>query len=105
MARRTENWGYKMKSSTLTTIQAIIQADNSVPEEQRNRIIKACKSNQPHRRNLGTLKQVAEEWDCSTKTAAGYVKRFKIDRIEFSQRRHRYDLTQVKAVNLGGSHV
>jgi excisionase family DNA binding protein len=88
-----------MERTTRDGIGALVRADNTLNEEQRQRLAKAVDvAERPQRRRLGTVRQAAEILGVCRRTVERYAREGKLTRIRYSKRRVRYDLDEVQAV-------
>ena len=86
-----------MREDVLSVIKLLIENDRSVPEEQRLRILAACRTKPATaRRRLGTVKQAAEILGCCTRSVERYAKQGCFLSIHHSARKVRYDLDEVQ---------
>lgn len=91
-----------MKTETLTTITAIIQADESCEAGHRERILRACRT-KPDKRRLGTVRQAAAILDCHPRTVQRYARRGMLHPIKITCRRVRFDLAEVERLATEGA--
>ena len=79
-----------MKEMTEMLIRAVLSDDNTVTEEQTDRVLRVCKQPQDHRTLIGP-KEAMTILGISRPTLRAYVKRGLIDQIAFSSRKLRFD--------------
>ena len=79
-----------MKEMTKMLIRAVLSDDNTVTEEQTERVLRVCKQLQEHRTLIGP-KEAMTILGISRPTLRAYVKRGLIDQIAFSSRKLRFD--------------
>lgn len=88
-----------MEPTTRNGISALVRADNSLCEEERQRLIAAVnRAQRPQRRRLGTVGQASAILGVCRRTVERYAREGKLTRIRYSKRRVRYDLDQVQEV-------
>ncbi len=86
-----------MKDEIYQSIRVLLQNDNTVPDEQRQLILKSCRqATAKARLRLGTVKQVAELLGCHVKTVQRYAQKGCIHPIKHSLRRVRYDMAEIE---------
>ena len=79
-----------MKQTTESLIRAILSGDNTVTEDQTEKVLRACKQPQDHRSLIGP-KEAMAILGVSRPTLRAYVKRGLVDQIAFSTRKLRFD--------------
>ena len=79
-----------MKQTTESLIRAILSGDNTVTEDQTEKVLRACKLPQDHRTLIGA-KEAMAILGISRPTLRAYVKRGIVDQIAFSTRKLRFD--------------
>ena len=80
----------KMKQTTESLIRAILSGDNTVTEDQAEKVLRVCKQPQDHRSLIGP-KEAMAILGVSRPTLRAYVKRGLVDQIAFSSRKLRFD--------------
>ena len=86
-----------MQQVTLTSIGGLLNADPTVTEETRRRVMACCKQpERPRRRRLGTVRQAAEILGVHRRTIQRYAREGNLTAIYQSRRRVRYDLDEVE---------
>lgn len=86
-----------MKDEIYQSIKVLLQNDNTVPDEQRQLILKSCRQiTAKGKLQLGTVRQVAELLGCHVKTVQRYSQKGYIHPIKHSQRRVRYDMAEIE---------
>ena len=78
-----------MKQTTESLIRAILSGDNTVTEDQTEKVLRVCKQPQDHRTLIGA-KEAMAILGVSRPTLRAYVKRGLIDQIAFSSRKLRF---------------
>jgi len=86
-----------MKNETLTTVSTIISTDVTIPKEQQEHILKACRQASPTKKRLGTVRQAAQLFTppVHPRTVQRYGKRGLLHPIKISARCVRWNLDQV----------
>ena len=84
-----------MTEVTLNTIQAILKADTTVTEEQTKSILRCCKQTNT-RRHLINAREACSLLSCSRPTLRLLVKQGRLQQINFSSRRVRFDFDEVQ---------
>lgn len=79
-----------MKEMTESLIRAILSGDNTVTEDQAEKVLRFCKKPQDHRSLIGP-KEAMAILGVSRPTLRAYVKRGLVDQIAFSSRKLRFD--------------
>ena len=79
-----------MKQTTESLIRAILSGDNTVTEDQTEKVLRVCKQPQDHRTLIGA-KEAMAILGVSRPTLRAYVKRGLVDQIAFSTRKLRFD--------------
>jgi len=85
-----------MNTETFTTLHTILKSDPSVPDEQRDTILKACRQAAPRKKRLGTVRQAAEIFTppVHPRTIQRWSRRGLLTAIRITPRRIRFDLDQ-----------
>ncbi len=91
-----------MKKETLTAISAVVNADPTCSEEQKEQILKACKEFRPEKPRMGTVRQAAKILDCHVKTVQRYAARGILHAVYITRRKVRYDLNEVERLLIQG---
>ena len=91
-----------MKAEILQSIEALLRADNTVPVEQREEVLRACSRKSPARPKLGGVKQASAVLGCHPKTIYRYVRQGLLHPVRYSQRKVRFDLNEVEAFATNG---
>ncbi len=93
-----------MKPETLTTLKAILEADNTITPEHRGRILSTCRTDHKARRRLGTVKQAAALFTppVHPRTVQRYARRGLLQPIRITARQVRWDLEEVERFATGG---
>jgi excisionase family DNA binding protein len=95
-----------VKPEIYQSISVLLQSDNTVPDMQRQQILKVCRRESVKaKRRFGTVKQAAELLSCHPKTVYRYVKRGMLHPVHHSPRRVRFDLDEVEAFANEGTDV
>ena len=92
----------KMTEATFNTIQAILKADATVSEEQAANILRCCKQTNP-RRHLINAREAQRILSCSRPTLRFWVKQGRLQQINFSSRRVRFDYVEVQRLANNGA--
>ena len=92
-----------MQPETLAVLQGILKSDASISTEEMTAILSACR--QPSKkRKLITARQAMEILAISRPTLRAYVKAGKIEQINISSRKVRFDEASVlRLANMGGA--
>ena len=85
----------KMTQSTINTIQAILRADETVTEEQAKSILRCCKEKNT-RRHLINAREACSILSCSRPTLRFLVKQGRLEQINYSSRKVRFDFEEVQ---------
>ena len=93
-----------MEEATRAFLTKILEADNTVTAEQRETILKATRQPVP-RRKLITAKEAQEILGVSRPTLRDYVRRRRLEQINMSCRKVRFDEQEVLRLAYGGSTV
>lgn len=93
-----------MQAETLTTLRTIIKSDPSVPEDQREHILKACRQATPRKKRLGTVREAAAMFTppVHPRTIQRWGRRGLLTPIKITARRVRWDLDQVEELATEG---
>jgi excisionase family DNA binding protein len=91
-----------MREDILQVIKLLLENDQSVPKEQRLKILAACRNQPVKARRLGTVKQAADILGCCPKTVERVAKRGHLHPIRHSARKIRFDLDEVEAFSNQG---
>ena len=83
-----------MQDSTLTTIQTIIRSDPSIPEEQREHVLKACRQATPRKKRLGTVREAARILAVHPRTIQRWSRQSLLTAIRITPRKILFDLDQ-----------
>ena len=84
-----------MTQTTISAIQALLKSDNTVTEEQAQNILNFCKK-PTVRRRLITAREAQKMLSCSRPTLRFLVKQGRLQQINFSSRRVRFDFDEVQ---------
>ena len=84
-----------MNQTTISAIQALLKSDNTVTEEQAQQILNFCKK-PTVRRRLITAREAQKMLSCSRPTLRFLVKQGRLQQINFSCRRVRFDFDEVQ---------
>lgn len=84
-----------MTQTTINAIQALLKSDNTVTEEQAKEILKCCKM-PIVRRHLINAREAQSILSCSRPTLRLLVKQGRLQQINFSSRRVRFDFDEVQ---------
>ena len=96
--RNTDQQAFERNTMTQTTInaiQALLKSDNTVTEEQAQQILNFCKK-PTVRRRLITAREAQKMLSCSRPTLRFLVKQGRLQQINFSSRRVRFDFDEVQ---------
>lgn len=94
-----------MKQTTESLIRAILSGDNTVTEDQAEKVLRVCKQPHDHRSLIGP-KEAMAILGVSRPTLRAYVKRGLVDQIAFSSRKLRFDAETIhRLANRGGDHI
>ena len=96
--RNTDQQAFERNTMTQTTInaiQALLKSDNTVTEEQAQQILNFCKK-PTVRRRLITAREAQKMLSCSRPTLRFLVKQGRLQQINFSCRRVRFDFDEVQ---------
>jgi excisionase family DNA binding protein len=92
-----------VRDEIFQSIRALIQSDATVPREQQQSILKACRDHAGQaKKRIGTVSQAAAILQCHPKTVYRYVSRGVLQPIRLSARKVRFDLDQVEAFASSG---
>lgn len=92
-----------MQDDIMRTISTLIQNDRSVSDEQRQRILTACRdTSTSHPRRLCTVKEAAQLLACCPKSVYRLRDRGFLRTIHHSKRKVRFDRTQVEQFAANG---
>ena len=90
-----------MRTATLTTIQTLVESDPPSPEQRQQ--LTALVSPGSTRREMGTLRQVAEILGCHPRTCQRYAIEGKLHPVRLSPRKIRWDLNEARRLATGGA--
>ncbi len=90
-----------MNTETFTTLHTILKADSSVPDEQRDTILKACRQAAPRKR-LGTVREAAAILAVHPRTLQRWGRRGLLTPVRITPRRQRWDLDEVERLATEG---
>lgn len=93
-----------MTQSTINTIQAILRADESVTEEQAKSILRCCKEKNT-RRHLINAREACSILSCSRPTLRFLVKQGRLEQINYSSRKVRFDFEEVQRFANNGAQA
>ena len=93
-----------MTQSTINTIQAILKADATVTEEQAKSILRCCKEKNT-RRHLINAREACSILSCSRPTLRLLVKQGRLEQINYSCRRVRFDFDEVQRFANNGAQA
>lgn len=93
-----------MTDVTLNTIQALLKADITVTEEQAKSILRSCKQTNT-RRHLINAKEAQSILSCSRPTLRLLVKQGRLQQINFSSRKVRFDFDEVQRFANNGAQA
>ena len=91
-----------MNQSTINAIESLLKADASVTEEQAKCIIQRCKQSNT-RRHLINAREACAILSCSRPTLRFLVKQGRLQQINFSSRRVRFDFDAVQSFANNGA--
>ena len=84
-----------MTQTTINAIQALLKSDNTVTDEQAQKILNCCKM-PTVRRRLINAREAQKMLSCSRPTLRFLVKQGRLHQINFSSRRVRFDFDEVQ---------
>ena len=93
-----------MTPETIVTIRALLKADASVTEEQAASIISCCKQKSV-RRNLINAREAMVILGVTRPTLRAYVKQGRLNQINISSRKVRFDADEVQHFANNGAAV
>ena len=93
-----------MNQSTVNAIESLLKADASVTEEQAKSILRCCKQSNT-RRHLINAREACAILDCSRPTLRFLVKQGRLQQINFSSRKARFDFDQVQSFANNGASL
>ena len=93
-----------MNQSTINAIESLLKADASVTEEQAKCIIQRCKQSNT-RRHLINAREACAILSCSRPTLRFLVKQGRLQQINFSSRRVRFDFDAVQSFANNGASL
>ena len=91
-----------MTPATINAIQTLLKADASVGDEQAANILRCCKQSNT-RRHLINAREACAILDCSRPTLRALVKQGRLQQINFSSRKARFDADEVQRFANNGS--
>lgn len=92
-----------MQATTRSTIETLVQNDQTMSDEQRRRILSACSdSSGCHPRRLCTVKEAAQVLQCHPKSVYRLRDRGFLHAIYHSKRKVRFDLEGVQRFAANG---
>ena len=94
----------KMTQSTVDAIQALLKADTTVTDEQAKSILRCCKGTNT-RRHLINAREACTILACSRPTLRFLVKQGRLQQINFSSRRVRFDFDEVQRFANNGAQA
>ena len=84
-----------MNQSTINAIESLLKADASVTEEQTANILRCCKQSKT-RRHLINAREAMTILSCSRPTLRFLVKQGRLQQINYSSRKARFDFDEVQ---------
>lgn len=92
----------EMKAEILQSIEALLRADNTVPMEHREEVLRACSRKSLSKPKLRGVKEAAAVLGCHPKTIYRYVRQGLLHPVRYSQRKVRFDINEVEAFATNG---
>ena len=93
-----------MTQSTVDAIQALLKADTTVTDEQAKSILRCCKGTNT-RRHLINAREACTILACSRPTHRFLVKQGRLQQINFSSRKVRFDFDEVQRFANNGAQA